>query len=159
MVKMSLAYWSLKELAKEAPEAYEIIRAEHNKRSLEPAPPAAECAEGKGSYFTFEAYMNDIGELPDVVLKRASFEAVRALKLVAENGDSMSGKTLREAMAIHQVHLPGNELLMIDTVEVREDYCTEALQSDMAKGWRIVAVIPRAGQRRPDYVLGRRGAF
>jgi len=55
------------------------------------------------------------------------------------------------------VHVPGAPLLHIDDVKVAEDLCTEALQCELDDGWRIVAVCPQPDQRRPDYVLGRRG--
>lgn len=35
-----------------------------------------------------------------------------------------------------------------------ENYCTDALQAQLADGWRIIAVCPQES-RRPDYVLGR----
>jgi hypothetical protein len=54
------------------------------------------------------------------------------------------------------VHVPGNALLEVDEILVHLDLCTEALQDELEKGWRIVAVCPQPNQRRPDYVLGRR---
>jgi len=53
------------------------------------------------------------------------------------------------------VHLPGLGLLMIDEIEMRENYCTDELKGDLENGWRIVACCPQPDQRRPDYVLGR----
>lgn len=54
------------------------------------------------------------------------------------------------------VHIPNIGLLMIDEVMVLEDSCTDYLQNKLDDGWRIIAVCPPNGVRRPDYVLGRK---
>lgn len=51
--------------------------------------------------------------------------------------------------------LPNIGLLAMDEVTWREDYCTESLQGDLDEGWRILAVCPPNGTRRPTYILGR----
>lgn len=56
--------------------------------------------------------------------------------------------------AVH-VHVPNIGLLMINEVRVIEDSCTDILQDWLNQGWRIIAVCPPNGTRRPDYVLGR----
>lgn len=53
------------------------------------------------------------------------------------------------------VHVPNIGLLAIDEVKVMEDSCTDLLQRDLDEGWRIVAVCPPNGVRRPDYIMGR----
>lgn len=60
----------------------------------------------------------------------------------------------REATIV-QVTIPDHALLMIDEVEVMEDACTDALRERLDSGWRVMAVCPPNGQRRPDYVIGR----
>ncbi len=57
-----------------------------------------------------------------------------------------------------QIHLPNNELLSFASVDYLEDYCTDQLGDCLGKGWRILAVCPQAGNRRPDYVLGHKDA-
>ena len=55
-----------------------------------------------------------------------------------------------------QFHFPGcHELLSINQVDLLEDECTENLQRKLNKGWRIIAVCLQAGNRRPDYVIGK----
>lgn len=54
-----------------------------------------------------------------------------------------------------EVHLPGNMLAMYNEMQLLEDACTDALQSSLNAGWRIVAACPQPDQRRPDYILGR----
>jgi hypothetical protein len=56
-----------------------------------------------------------------------------------------------------QFSIPDIGLLMIDHVTWLEDACTEELQTCLDAGWRILAVCPPNAQRRPDYILGRRG--
>lgn len=51
--------------------------------------------------------------------------------------------------------LPNIGLLSIDEVTWRDDVCTQAIQSLLEEGWRIIAVCPPNGARRPDYILGR----
>jgi len=53
------------------------------------------------------------------------------------------------------VHVPGNQLLHINSVMLLADACTDSLQIHIKDGWRIIAVCPQPDQRRPDYILGR----
>jgi hypothetical protein len=54
-----------------------------------------------------------------------------------------------------EVHMPGQALAMYNETLLMEDACTDALQNELANGWRIIAVCPQPDSRRPDYVLGR----
>jgi hypothetical protein len=51
--------------------------------------------------------------------------------------------------------LPNIGLLVIDEVTWLDDACTEELQRHLNEKWRIIAVCPPNGARRPDYILGR----
>jgi hypothetical protein len=62
---------------------------------------------------------------------------------------------IEEAKSAVHVHVPNIGLLMINEVMVLENICTDELQRHLDKGWRIIAVCPPNGVRRPDYVLGR----
>jgi len=42
-----------------------------------------------------------------------------------------------------------------DDLCLKENCCTDALQTELNNGWRIIAVCVQPNQRRPDYVLGR----
>jgi len=59
-----------------------------------------------------------------------------------------------EAATVH-VHLPNLGLLMMDEVTNLDNACTDELQRHLEDGWRIIAICPPNGQRRPDYILGR----
>ena len=56
---------------------------------------------------------------------------------------------------VTHVHIPNIGLLTIDEVSYLEDCCTDSLQRELDSGWRILAVCPPNGTRRPDYILGR----
>lgn len=53
------------------------------------------------------------------------------------------------------VHMPGNMLGSYNQVMLLEDACSDALQTQISSGWRIIAACPQSDQRRPDYILGR----
>lgn len=53
------------------------------------------------------------------------------------------------------VHMPGNALMSFNVTMLMENSCTDELQAQMDKGWRIIAACPQPDQRRPDYILGR----
>ncbi len=154
MLKLTIPYTGLRKIAKSTPELFEALKKTSGEWGYGGPGLIEELLEDKG-YYDFTAFVNDVEALPPEILKEASFEGVPALKLVRENGESCSGLDLKQAMQTHQVHLPGNELMRITEVFVEEDCCTERLQEHLTGGFRIIAVIPRAGQRRPDYVLGK----
>lgn len=56
---------------------------------------------------------------------------------------------------VTQIHIPNEYLYRINEVKVLDDACTDALQSELDDGWRIICVCPPNSQRRPDYILGR----
>lgn len=88
---------------------------------------------------------------PDDVFATQMRDRLAALE---EKGrlDSVTNPGWRESVA---VHVPDLGLIQMNRVRVVENYCTEMLQSEIDKGWRILGVCPQPGQRRPDYVLGR----
>lgn len=57
---------------------------------------------------------------------------------------------------IVQLAIPDLGLLTLDEVTYMTDACTDMLQDELDKGWRILAVCPPNAQRRPDYILGRK---
>ena len=147
MLQLTLTHWNLQVLAKEHPDVYLELR-KHKVDLPEPE----SMAKGDG-WHGFEAPINDMSDLPDVILSLASYKALRPMKWLRTDG-SVEPQSIKNALALQQVHLPGNELLRVNTVIVEEDFCTNALQERLKQGWRIIAVCPQPS-RRPDYILGR----
>lgn len=53
------------------------------------------------------------------------------------------------------VHVGGGLITTYNDLLLKEDVCTDALQTELNNGWRIIAVCIQPDQRRPDYILGR----
>ena len=53
------------------------------------------------------------------------------------------------------VHVGGGLLVTYNDLCLKEECCTDELQSELNDGWRIIAVCVQPDQRRPDYILGR----
>jgi hypothetical protein len=53
------------------------------------------------------------------------------------------------------VHVGGGLIVTYNDLKLMEDSCTDALQSELNNGWRIIAVCVQPNNRRPDYILGR----
>lgn len=54
-----------------------------------------------------------------------------------------------------EVYTPGMGLMLFNRVMLLQDACSDALQTELDNGWRIIAACPQPDQRRPDYILGR----
>lgn len=54
-----------------------------------------------------------------------------------------------------EVYTPGMGLMLFNRVMLLEDACSDALQTELDNGWKIIAACPQPNQRRPDYILGR----
>ena len=146
MISIQINWWNLQAIAKEKPENYAILR-----EAQKTLPPLEDILANKG-YASFDAFVNDVDQLPDWVIESATFKPIKQLKFMVDG--HVSTVAVKDALALAQVHLPGNELLRIHEVQVQEDCCTDMLQQQLKAGWRIIAVCPQPS-RRPDYILGR----
>lgn len=54
-----------------------------------------------------------------------------------------------------EVYTPGMGLMLFNRVMLLSDACSDAVQSEIDNGWRIIAACPQPDQRRPDYIMGR----
>lgn len=98
-----------------------------------------------GIDFTIKPVKHNIFRKPGTEDRLRKMEReMKLLRFQAHAGDSVA-----------QIHVPNIGLLMVNEVEVVEDICTNALQTYLDEGWRILAVCPSIDQRRPDYILGR----
>ena len=53
------------------------------------------------------------------------------------------------------VHVGGGLITTYNEVMLKEDSCTDELQEELSRGYRILAVCVQPDQRRPDYILAR----
>lgn len=66
-----------------------------------------------------------------------------------------TGRDIEQWNSRVEVHMPGQALSMYNRTMLLTDSCTDGLQEELEKGWRITACCPQPDQRRPDYILGR----
>tara|TARA_R110000824_G_C15233132_1_gene679124 strand:- start:38918 stop:39460 length:543 start_codon:yes stop_codon:yes gene_type:complete len=118
---------------------------------------------GEGKHHrTFEAFPTLASEAQVVELLIVGFEVTVTPGMdinpdpeVLFNPKVPEGPTDQHMNNRVEVHMPGQALAMYNDTLLMEDSCTDALQNELANGWRIIAVCPQPDQRRPDYVLGR----
>jgi hypothetical protein len=53
------------------------------------------------------------------------------------------------------VHVGGGLITTYNDLMLKENSCTDEIQTELNNGWRIIAVCSQPDQRRPDYILGR----
>lgn len=115
---------------------------------------------GKDYWGSLDAVVDtdDLGDMPASILQFIELKPIRRLRFApsAEDIRGAAPEVVREIVNnTYQVHLPGSDLLAVREVTWLEDACTNDLQSHLGDGWRILAVCPQPGSRRPDYVLGK----
>lgn len=84
---------------------------------------------------------------PAEVFQQVSEAYSKGLEMPSAGGNTYNNKC--------EVHMPGNMLATYNQVQLLEDSCTDALQTAISSGWRIIAVCPQPDSRRPDYIMGR----
>lgn len=73
------------------------------------------------------------------------------------SGRDLQGQIVRDKMdAVMQIHISNVALLEVAAVDVLEDCCTKNLQEHLDNGWRIIAICPPVGTRRPTYIIGHK---
>lgn len=73
-------------------------------------------------------------------------------KQIDKTIDIMKSQTFNQKVS---VHVGGGLIVTYNDLCLKEDCCTDALQTELNNGWRIIAVCVQPDQRRPDYILGR----
>lgn len=98
-----------------------------------------------------------VDEIPTEVLNSRHVDKSfhKGLKAMTDNFISGANYDHLKGKEVTHIHLPSLELFSVKQVDWREECCTEELQKLLNDGWRIIAVIPRVGFRRPDYIIGR----
>lgn len=98
----------------------------------------------KESVVSSEASVDNI----DMILHRMEQKA----KQLEEVVDSIRKNTFNQRT---NVHVGGGLIATYNDLTLKEDVCTDVLQTELNNGWRIIAVCVQPDQRRPDYILGR----
>lgn len=148
MLKIHLSHWRCCEIAKNHPDIYKLLLANA------PDLGSIEDRLANKGWKDFTFYANNMEDVPEELLNGAEFSRIKTLSLYSDNG-GISANDLKGAFQASQVHLPGNELLYITDVKVVTNACTDELRAELEECWKILAICPQVGQRRPDYVLGR----
>jgi hypothetical protein len=80
---------------------------------------------------------------------------VRSWKSVMQQSGWPQPKTPMSTEVL-TVSVAQNFLLEVSDVMNCDNCCTDELRSYLKEGWRIIAICPQPGNRRPDYILGRK---
>lgn len=126
--------------------------------------------EDESSYQTIvnETFVLDKDQVMQLVLAGINFKVKQEIKVALDitkeiielaekpikimTGDGTIGNTYNNRC---EVHMPGNAMAFYNEVLLKEDACTDELQTALHSGWRLIAACPQPNQRRPDYILGR----
>lgn len=150
MLKVKIASYYLREQFKEDHSRFEFFKLCNPKSQYT----LQNYLDDKG-YDDIDILVNELELLPEWCFKHMEVSVMKPLHLLQDERYGIDSRRFKELIAQCQIHLPGNDLLRINNTKVLEDACTDALQEELDKGWRIISVCPIAGNRRPDYVLGR----
>lgn len=114
-----------------------------------------------------ESQLTDLMVMGESVTASSSFDitenpvmrAAEVIAAVAEKLEKFSSTIPDVSNSMYndrvEVHTPGMGLMLFNRVMLLQDACSDALQSEMDNGWRIIAACPQPDQRRPDYIMGR----
>jgi hypothetical protein len=83
-----------------------------------------------------------------IILHTLEEKAAKLISLVDEiQNTTFNSKT--------NVHVGGGLITTYNDLKLKENACTDELQTELNNGWRIIAACVQPNQRRPDYILGR----
>lgn len=108
------------------------------------------------------SFVGHIDQVPIQILNenKSNISYFKGVKSMVENAIHRdAGEMKRINSGAINIHLPSIDLFHIDQTLLLEDSCTDKLQEHLNEKWRIIACIPRPGQRRPDYIMGRNSAL
>jgi len=77
-------------------------------------------------------------------------------KMLSNKGSpGIPNKSKYQNLTVAKAAVPESYFILINEIVYEEDACTDYIQSMINVGWRILAICPQPGQRRPDYIMGR----
>jgi hypothetical protein len=105
-------------------------------------------------------YADDLGKIT-VAADYITLKPIRSLRF-PDVVTQLSNQDIPEIQKIlnttMQVRFEQSWLHKVEHVIHLPDGCTNDLENHLKAGWRILAVCPQYGQRRPDYILGKDGS-
>lgn len=121
-------------------------------------PKLKEWTKEKSWNFSCEEQIIDIEDIPgDIIeIEAIEFKPLKKVQFVraAPNFNLSDFSQVKEfTKSVSQIVMPGYDLLKYGAIHVEENACTDVMQKKLDEGWRIIAVLPRLDQRRPDYIL------
>lgn len=158
MIKITIDHWKLVQIAKEHPEIYNKLR-EYSLRpdsGINSPLPEIKTSENGSidiGWHEFQAYVNGPDDIWPELHPHIIWRPFSPLTILKEG--QVMREPLQEAVKMNMVRLPDNIMLQLTKVDHLDDACTDEVANKLEEGWRIIAVIPQPGQRRPDYIFGR----
>lgn len=113
-----------------------------------------------GGYYSMQEQVIEIDDIPESLFEDGTI-TIKPIKKVRFQSNDVPNlnhlKNISEVKEfvknINQIVMPGYELLEYRSIMVLENCCTYEIQTHLNNDWRIIAVLPQSGNRRPDYIL------
>lgn len=104
----------------------------------------------KYKFFINESILSEHSEIDNIEMIFQRLE--EKTKLIEHIVDKVKDNTFNKKT---NVHVGGGLITTYNDLLLKENVCTDILQTELNNGWRIIAVCVQPDQRRPDYILGR----
>ena len=144
---IELGYQSAKLIKALPPEQYAELRAEFPEFELE----EDQAAVNEWNSWTVHGTIADLDKLArfglEPIVKRIRGQFLDQIHMPPMRVPSAEPNVVN-------ISIPNQALFAVQVVDYLEDYCTNALQTWLDAGWRIVAACPPNDTRRPTYIVG-----
>ena len=157
MIKVEINFWELTRMYQENEELYDKFLS-YPETSFKDYPRNTKALDDKGQkkldgYHSAKFYVNDFRALDERLWQYCTFKPLEQLEMMG--GGRINSKNVFEAAQRNQIMLPNSQLYDLKELIIHEDQCTDRINDLLQEGWKIIAVLPQHGQRRPDYILGK----
>jgi hypothetical protein len=157
MILVEIDYWSLTKLYQENETLYDELLS-LGTESFKNYPRNKKVLDDKGNkklegYCSATFYINDFSSFNETIWPYCVFKPLKTLKMM--NHGSINSSNVLEAAKRNQIMLPNLILYEMKELLLKEDACTYDINDHLKDDWKIIAVLPQHGQRRPDYILGK----
>lgn len=159
MIQVSIEHWELVRMYQEDEELYDMFMGLPEKHFIRFPKDNVKKVKEDGTktldgYNSASFYVNDFQSVNENLWKYCSFKPVAKLEMMGHDG-TIRSKELLKAAQMNQIMLPNSILYELRELTVELDQCTDRINDLLQEGWKIIAVLPQHGQRRPDYILGK----